>query len=125
MFSTTCRSRSVAITFSVPPSAASINTLERIGMVLRRSTTDCTWDRHRRSVARSIVAFIGSLYPSARPPAYPGPESPASAGKCRLPLAAGPTGARSKVGHRLYAGDNTRLGKHRHPAVDVQSLTRD
>ena len=57
--STTCRSRSVAMTFTPPPSSASISTLLRIGMVLRRSTTDCTWDRQRSSVARSMVAFIG------------------------------------------------------------------
>jgi len=33
-------------------------------MVLRRSTTDCTWERHRSRVARSIVAFIACPYRS-------------------------------------------------------------
>ena len=54
------RSRSVAINFSVPLAAASISTLERIGMVLRRSTTDWTWLSPLSKVARSIVAFISS-----------------------------------------------------------------
>src|SRR3954463_11481015 len=35
-----------------------MRTFERIGMVLRRSTTDWTWLRLLRSVARSIVAFM-------------------------------------------------------------------
>ena len=55
--STTCRSRSVAISFSAP-SEASISTLDRIGMVLRRSTTDWTWPRLFNRGARSIVAFM-------------------------------------------------------------------
>ena len=42
---------------SVP---ASMRTFERIGMVLRRSTTDWTWERQRSSVARSMVAFMVS-----------------------------------------------------------------
>src|SRR4051812_26638113 len=56
--SSTWRSRSVAISRREPSSRASINTLERMGMVLRRSTTDWTWPRLFRRVARSIVAFI-------------------------------------------------------------------
>ena len=47
-----------AISLSEPSSRASISTFERIGMVLRRSTTDWTWARLLRRVARSIVAFI-------------------------------------------------------------------
>ena len=63
-----------AISGNVPSAAASISTFDRIGIVLRRSTTDWTWDRHRSSVARSIVAFMTvSCPPSAgdgsRPPA--------------------------------------------------------
>src|SRR3569623_288165 len=53
-----CRSRSVAISLSVPSAVASISTLDRIGMVLRRSTTDWTWLSPLSRVARSIVAFI-------------------------------------------------------------------
>ena len=56
--SSTCRSRSVAISRSEPSSRASISTLDRIGMVLRRSTTDWTWPRLFKRVARSIVAFM-------------------------------------------------------------------
>src|ERR1700756_2591363 len=41
-----------------PSSRASISTLDRIGIVLRRSTTDCTWPRLFSRTARSIVAFI-------------------------------------------------------------------
>jgi hypothetical protein len=58
--STIWRSRSVAISLRPPPSVASMRTLERIGIVFLRSTTDWTWPRLLRSVARSIVAFIGS-----------------------------------------------------------------
>src|SRR3982751_1541487 len=58
--SSTCRSRSVAISRSDPSSRASISTLDRIGMVFLRSTTDWTWPRLFRSVARSIVAFIAA-----------------------------------------------------------------
>ena len=56
-------SRSVAVTRNVPAASASIKTLERMGMVLRRSTTDCTWLRQRSRVARSMVAFIVIPYP--------------------------------------------------------------
>ena len=59
--STTCKSRSVAISLSWPEASASISTFERIGIVLRRSTTDWTWPRLFNNTARSIVAFI--LYP--------------------------------------------------------------
>ena len=52
------QSRSVAISLMLPSSAASISTLDRIGMVLRRSTTDWTWPRLLSSAARSMVAFI-------------------------------------------------------------------
>ena len=52
------RSRSVAIIRSAPSAVASSSTLDRIGMVLRRSTTDWTWLSPLRSVARSIVAFM-------------------------------------------------------------------
>ena len=56
--STTWRSRSVAISLMLPSALASISTLERIGMVLRRSTTDWTWPRLFSNAARSMVAFI-------------------------------------------------------------------
>ena len=54
------------MTFTEPELSASIRTLDRMGMVLRRSTTDWTWDRHRSSFARSIVAFIACRIPVAR-----------------------------------------------------------
>ncbi len=41
-----------------PSAVASSSTLERIGIVFRRSTTDWTWLNPLSSVARSIVAFI-------------------------------------------------------------------
>ena len=59
--SSTCRSRSVAISRSEPSSLASSSTLDRIGMVLRRSTTDWTWPSPFNNVARSIVAFMCQL----------------------------------------------------------------
>jgi hypothetical protein len=65
-----CRSRSVAIMRSAPDSVASSSTLDRMGMVLRRSTTDWTWLSPLSRVARSIVAFILIPQPagdSARP----------------------------------------------------------
>jgi len=64
--STTCKSRSVAMTLSAPCDDASISTFDRIGMVLRRSTTDWTWDRQRSRVARSIVAFMVASCPLHR-----------------------------------------------------------
>jgi hypothetical protein len=56
--STIWRSKSVAISFMPPSAEASSRTLDRIGMVFRRSTTDCTWLSAFSKVARSIVAFI-------------------------------------------------------------------
>src|SRR3954452_17733109 len=56
--SSTWRSRSVAIRRSDPSSRASIRTFDRIGIVFLRSTTDWTWPRLLRRVARSIVAFM-------------------------------------------------------------------
>src|SRR5215217_118049 len=43
-----------------------MRTLDRIGMVFRRSTTDWTWLRLLRSVARSIVAFMRRPCPQHR-----------------------------------------------------------
>jgi hypothetical protein len=40
------------------PFAAVIRTLDRMGIVFRRSTTLCTWARALRSAARSIVNFM-------------------------------------------------------------------
>src|SRR5688500_11651100 len=57
MVSITSRSRSVALRPSFPLSERS-STLARIGIVLRRSTTRCTWPRDLRSAARSTVTFI-------------------------------------------------------------------
>src|SRR5215472_1247795 len=57
--SITSRSRSVALNASLERSAR-ISTLARIGMVLRRSTTRCTWDSDLRSSARSTVSFMRS-----------------------------------------------------------------
>src|SRR5436190_7112997 len=55
--SVTSRSRSVAFSDSLEFSAR-ISTLPRIGMVLRRSTTRCTWPSDFSSCARSTVTFI-------------------------------------------------------------------
>ena len=55
--STTSMSRSVARNITSDPSA-SISTLARIGMVLRRSTTDCAWLTALSNAARSILIFI-------------------------------------------------------------------
>src|ERR1700750_267656 len=55
--SVTSRSRSVAFSESCAFSART-STLPRIGMVLRRSTTRCTWPSDLRSCARSTVTFI-------------------------------------------------------------------
>ena len=75
--SSTCRSRSVAIKRSDPSSRASMSTLDRMGMVLRRSTTDWTWPRLFNRVARSIVAFM---------PLRPLPQSIATAARLRRAL---------------------------------------
>src|SRR5262249_32611208 len=56
--SVTSRSRSVAFRLSLPLSALT-RTLARIGIVLRRSTTRCTWPSDLKSSARSTVTFIG------------------------------------------------------------------
>src|SRR5258706_12440890 len=55
--SVTSTSRSVALKVSFDFSAL-INTLPRIGMVLRRSTTRWTWPSDFNSCARSTVTFI-------------------------------------------------------------------
>src|SRR6266511_5860433 len=55
--SVTSTSRSVALKASFDFSAL-INTLARIGMVLRRSTTRWTWPSDRNRAARSTVTFI-------------------------------------------------------------------
>jgi hypothetical protein len=52
--STTSMSRSVARKLDRSPSA-SISTLARIGMVLRRSTTDCAWLTAFSSAPRSML----------------------------------------------------------------------
>src|SRR5580704_3603089 len=57
--SITSRSRSVALKASLERSARR-STLARIGMVLRRSTTRCTWDSDLRSSERSTVTFMGN-----------------------------------------------------------------
>ncbi len=65
MLSTTSRSRSVALRLRLPPSACSM-TLERIGMVFRRSTTRCTWVRDFKSSVRSSVTFMRNVHSSGR-----------------------------------------------------------
>ena len=76
--STTCKSRSVAISFSWPDASASIRTFDRMGMVLRRSTTDWTWPRLFNNTARSIVAFILIRHPCVpREKSLKGPPSKA------------------------------------------------
>src|SRR4051794_23713188 len=62
IFSVTSRSRSVALNDSAALSAL-IRTLARIGIVLRRSTTRCTWPRDFRSCARSTVIFMAGSAP--------------------------------------------------------------
>src|SRR5215468_4003164 len=85
--SVTSTSRSVALKVSFDFSAL-INTLARIGMVLRRSTTRCTWPSDFNSAARSTVTFI---FQSARSRGKPkgGEEGGAcprfSQGRRRLP----------------------------------------
>jgi len=59
--STTSMSRSVARNDASEPSA-SISTLARIGMVLRRSTTDWACDTALSSAARSMLNFICHLH---------------------------------------------------------------
>src|SRR5690606_16874588 len=59
-----CRSRSVAIRRR-PSSSASISTFDRMGMVLRRSTTDWTWARAFRTAARSTVTLIDPSFCAA------------------------------------------------------------
>src|ERR1700743_2286874 len=56
--STISMSRCVAVSFSCP-FAASIITFERIGIVLRRSTTLCTWLSAFKKAPRSTLIFMG------------------------------------------------------------------
>src|SRR6185437_11365233 len=56
--STISMSKSVAVSLSALLPASNI-TLERMGMVLRRSTTLCTWERALRNAPRSTLIFIG------------------------------------------------------------------
>src|SRR3990167_9730180 len=94
------------MTLSDPPSDASIRTLERMGMVLRRSTTDCTWDRQRSSVARSIVAFIGPYFHPSRAHRQIRDRIRLRAPEIReLSLAVRSRGARTKVAVRRFLGD--------------------
>ena len=55
--STISRSMSVALSASWPASARS-STFDRIGIVVRRSTTLCTWLSALRRAARSMVSFM-------------------------------------------------------------------
>jgi hypothetical protein len=60
------RSMSVAVRPSRPPASAASFTFERIGMVVRRSTTFWTWLRDRNSAARSIDSFMDRACSSFR-----------------------------------------------------------
>src|SRR5690606_37681627 len=87
---------------------ASISTLERIGIVFRRSTTDWTWPRQRSRLARSIVAFIDIPYPPCalakqRPKAGFARERRMSA----ISLATGRRAASGNQGIRRFLGDNS------------------
>src|SRR4029450_13383233 len=62
-WSTIARSMSVAVRPTRSP-LASTSTLLRIGMVLRRSTTLCTWPRDFSNGVRSIVSFMVFATPS-------------------------------------------------------------
>src|SRR5688500_4680081 len=62
-WSTIARSMSVAVRATRSP-LASTSTLLRIGMVLRRSTTLCTWPRDFSNAVRSIVSFMVFATPS-------------------------------------------------------------
>jgi hypothetical protein len=64
------RSMSVAESASLP-SPARINTLERIAMVLRRSTTLCTCPKVRSNWARSMVSFMAFGVPFFGCPSRP------------------------------------------------------
>jgi hypothetical protein len=63
--STISMSRSVAVSFN-RPLPASIKTLERMGIVLRRSTTLWTWLRAFKKAPRSTVIFIVFALASGR-----------------------------------------------------------
>src|SRR5271154_6145384 len=67
--STISMSRSVAVSFNCP-FAASIITLDKIGIVLRRSTTLCTWLSAFRKAPRSTLIFI-ALALDVWPPSNP------------------------------------------------------
>ena len=62
-------------------SSARNRTFERMGIVLRRSTTRCTWPRDFNKAARSRVTFMGVVQSGfcsihhARPLAAPGTEA--------------------------------------------------
>src|SRR5215468_3126448 len=78
--SVTSRSRSVAFRESSATLERS-STLARIGIVLRRSTTRCTWDSDLSKSARSIVTFMRNPAYLAHKPGRPPPYSPPQAGR--------------------------------------------
>src|SRR5688572_5761079 len=133
-----------------PSPEASISTFERIGIVLRRSTTDWTWDRQRSSFARSMVAFIATKTPLS-PSGRNRPQAPELVA---ISLAGPRHAARKKRCAPGFAGENRRqsrpqgesrdlvpsqwslpseipafagmmLREHRHAAVHVQRLAGD
>src|SRR3569623_3124087 len=119
-----CRSRSVAISFSVPSAVASIGTLDRIGMVLRRSTTDWTWLSPLSSVARSIVAFM-IVIPRAGAQSFP-PDMYESGGNLPSYLLNGKRG-RSKRSDPDINSFSVWFGlePHAHPPHDLVTIGID
>src|SRR5689334_1577459 len=95
-WSTIARSMSVAVRATRSP-LASTSTLLRIGMVLRRSTTLCTWPRDFSNAVRSIVSFMVLATPSqvsGNPFAEAGSRGSGRSDRCPFFLAGVPGEAR-------------------------------
>src|SRR5438270_3288399 len=89
MRSTISRSMSVALSASLPGSARS-NTFDSIGIVVRRSTTLCTWPSAFKKAARSMVSFI--LATQELPTPAPPPPGHAQGRSAPPPRRSGSTG---------------------------------
>src|SRR5262245_45881620 len=100
--SVTSRSRSVALRLSLPRSALT-NTLAKIGMVLRRSTTRWTCPSDFSSSARSTVTFIekSASAPLKTPPNQT--RRPAGATRNARPGGKGDAPAQSSQACRAFA----------------------
>src|ERR1700730_18734119 len=118
------RSISVALSASLPGSARS-NTFDSIGIVVRRSTTLCTWPSAFKKAARSMVSFIVATQELPTAPAALG-SSP-EGGQCPrrvIPARRDSTIARSaaRLSTRFCRGRLMGRSALQHPAQQLDIL---